>query len=198
MTLRFYIVPMVQVGNVRGPVHFASRAGEADPELDGVRGAFKDYGLIPVMMVAAEVDSAQQTYLDTLADIQPVPANIDNVIGAGQVATVQTALENFNIPGTWVNAGDSYRVVMREIFGYFDFMQRLTAITGINPLTLGISLSTQFSQLNQTWQDAITRSLSELGYDASGLTGATTLRQLLRNVALQNGSKTFTFGGVTV
>ncbi len=198
MTLRFYIVPMIQVGIYRGPAHFESRAAVADLPLVGVRGTFVDYGLIPVCLVAMEVDTVQETYLSTLSDIQPVPADIDAVITAGQVGTVRTALEAFSIPGTWVNAGDSYRVVMREVIGYFEFMKRLTAITGINPLTLGISLSTQFSQIPQTWQDAMVRAFSELGYNATILVGTSTLRQILRDVSQQNGAKVHNIGGVLI
>lgn len=191
---RLYFVDIVQTGIYRSPAHFGGRVVAPDTELVGVQWALMDYGLIPQGLVAAEVDSTQQAYLDGLADVLAIPADLDATVTAGNVTVIRNALEARNIPGTWVNVGDSYRVVLREIAGYFQFMQRLTAITGLSPLTQGITLSTQFQNLAQVWQDAILQAAVGLGYDASGLTGTTTVRNILRGIASQSGLKVFYLG----
>jgi len=199
VAIRFYVVPITQIGNARYPSHFGGKGLTPDAELANVASwAMMDYGLINTGLIAANVDSAQQTYLAGLADVLVVPANIDNTITTqGQVNAVSNALEAFDIPGTWVNVGDTYRTVLREIAGYFQFMQRLTAITGIDPTTLNIRLSTTYGSLAQTWQDAIVQAANELGYSTAGLNSGTTLRAILRNIASQNDLKTFTLGWVT-
>lgn len=198
VALRFYIVPVVQVGIYRSPAHFGGRSNPVDAQLVGVTWGMMDYGLINVGIVGAQVNATQATYLAGLSDIQPVPANIDTVLTTqGQVNTVSNALEAFNIPGTWVNVGDSYRTVMREIAGYFQFMQRLTTITGINPTTLSINLSTRYNQLNATWQNALLQTFSELGYSTAKLSGTSTLRAILRDIASQNDTRTFQLGGIS-
>jgi hypothetical protein len=140
--LRFYIVPITQNGIYRSPSHFGGRAVAADVELVGVVWSMMDYGFINAGLVAANVDSTQQTYLDSLTDVQPVPQDIDTTVTGGQVTAIQNKLEAFNIPGTWVNVGDSYRTILREICGYFQFLQRYSALTGVDPTAQSISLNT--------------------------------------------------------
>lgn len=198
MTIRYLIVPVIKVDNRRSPAHFGGRAFPPDTELVGVVWGMMDYGLIDVGLVAADVDATQVTYLETLSDVQLVPANIDNTIGTqARVDVVSAALEAFNIPATWVNVGDTYRTVMREIAGYFLFMQRITGITGVDPTTLGVNLSTRFNQLSTLWQNAILQAAADLNYSTTALTGTATLRQILRNIASQNGSRTFQIGGTS-
>lgn len=191
---RLYFVDIVQTGIYRSPDHFGGRVVAPDTELIGVQWALMDYGLINQGLVAAEVNTDQQTYLAGLPDVLAIPANLDATVTAGNINAIQNALEARNIPATWVNVGDSYRVVLREIAGYFQYMQRLTGITGLNPLTQGITLSTQYQNLPQLWQDAILQAATDLGYDASGLTGTTTIRAILRGIASQSGSNVYTLG----
>ena len=47
---------------------------------------------------------------------------------------ISNALEAKEIPADWVNAGDTYRSILREVVGYFLFMQRYTATTGFDPI----------------------------------------------------------------
>lgn len=198
VALRFYLVTITQVNNYRYPTHFGARGVSADAELVGVQWQMMDYGLINTGLLAANVNAAQQTYLAGLADVQAIPANIDNTVTAGQVQNIRDRLEAFDLPGTWVNVGDSYRVVLREVCGYMQFMQRLTAITGINPTTLNIRLSMQYNAMPQLWKNAMVQTYSELGYSDENVSGTSTLRQILRDITAQNGQRAFYIGGVTL
>jgi hypothetical protein len=146
---RLYFVDALVSGNVRYAAHFGEiRYGiQPDPELVGVPLGRMDYGLINQMLVAATVDAAQQAYLDGLPDVLVIPLDLETTVTAGNRNAIRNALRNRNIPSSWVNTGDTYRVVLREIAGYFQFMQRLTAITQLNPLTAGITLDTQYQEL---------------------------------------------------
>lgn len=195
---RLYFVDIVQTGIYRSPDHFGGRAVAPDTELIGVQWALMDYGLIPQGLVAAEVNTDQQTYLDSLPDVTVIPADLDATVTAGNVSAIRNALEARNIPATWVNVGDSYRVVLREIAGYFQFMQRLTGITGLDPTAQGITLGTQYQNLPQLWQDAILQAAADLGYDASALTGTTTVRNILRGIASQSGNRVYMLGSFSL
>lgn len=194
---RLYFVDISQSGSIRYPSHFGTpRYGfQPDAQLVGVAWSMMDYGLINQGLIAANVDATQQTYLAGLSDVLTIPLDLETTVTAGNVIAIRNALEGRNIPGTWVNVGDSYRVVLREIAGYFQYMQRLTAITGLNPLTQGITLATQFQSLPLLWRNAILQAATELGYDASALQGTTTVRNILRGIANQSGTKVFFIGG---
>lgn len=196
VALRFYIVPVVQVGIYRSPAHFGGRSNPVDAELAGMTWGMMDYGLINVGMVGAQVNPTQITYLNGLTDIIVIPANIDNTIGAN-LATVKSKLAAFDIPNVSIQAADTYRLAMREVAGSFQFMQRLSAITGVNPTTLNIHLSTTYGQLNQTWKNALQQTASELGYSTAGINGSSTLEEILISIGNQNDAKTFQLGGIS-
>jgi len=140
---RLYFVDIIRTVSNRYPAHFGDpRHGfPADVELVGVRWSMLDYGEIDQGLVAADLSASQITYMASLPDVLAIPANIDNLVTAGNVATIQNALEARGIPGTWVNVGDSYRVVLREIAGYFDVVQKLSVLLQIDPTAQGYSLS---------------------------------------------------------
>lgn len=152
------LVDITVNGIYRSPSHFGGRAVAPDPELVGVQWSMMDYGMINVGMIVADVSNTQVTYLQGLADVIMVPANIDTTLGAGQLTATRNALESKNIPADWVNTGDTYRSIIREIMGYFQFMQRYTATTFFNPIANGVSLDTTMGNpaLNN-WQAMKTR-----------------------------------------
>jgi len=191
-----YIVPVIGAGK-----------GEADARrpkyveaLSNVRWAAMDYGFQPVMLVAADVDAATNTAACAQPDVQCIPDNLDQLLGAGAVSTVQTALENKNIPAGWVTQAMSYRTVLRTIWGFFAFIQRYSVVSGnTNPIIIGgINLDTQFNQLSATAQTNLQNTATSLGLSSVGLTGTTTLRQILKNISDQWGQRAFTLGGVTI
>lgn len=191
---RLYFVDIVQTGIYRSPDHFGGRVVAPDAELVGVQWVLVDYGLVNQGLVAATVDSTQQAYLAGLADVLTIPLDLETVITGSAVNALRNDLEAREIPATWVNNGDTYRIVLREVIGYFYFMQRLTAITGSTPAAAGVALNTQFQNMPQIWQDGILQTAIDLVYDASTWQGTTNFRAILRNVASQNGSKVFTIG----
>jgi hypothetical protein len=166
VAVRFYFVPVqtvtINTQNYLVPTHFwTPRVFQGDTELQGVFYSIIPFGRVPVGLLSVNVNAAQQTYLSTVSDILAVPASIDTVITAGQVATVKSKLEAFNIPAAWVNAGDSYRTVMREIVGYFEFIQRFSGLTLVDPIAQGFSLDAtigaaafnNYAAMNARWQE---------------------------------------------
>jgi hypothetical protein len=168
--------------------------------LSGVKWGAMDYGFQPIMLVAADVDSATDATATAQPDVTRIPDNLDQLLGAGAVSAVQTALENRNIPAGWVTAALSYRTVIRTIWGFFAFLQRYSVVSGnTNPiLAASINLDTQFNQLSATAQTNLQNTATSLGLSAAGLTGTSTLRQILKNISDQWGQRAFTVGGITI
>lgn len=186
--IRFYFVPIEQVGAARGPEYFHWRFDdELVPELAGVQWNMIDYGLINQGIVAANVTTAQHTYLSAQTGVLAVPVDLDANLTGGQITALNNYLEGINVPADWL-AGGTVREGLRTVTAMYQYMQRLTTITNTSPFDIvGISLNATMSTValnnyaafkasfesylastpneNQAWSqaraDAITAGLSE-------------------------------------
>ncbi len=164
MTSRFYIVEMVNNPPYRSPKYFGGRATPTDSNLSGIVGYYNDYGVIDQCIVYVKnIAPIHEAYLDALPDVLAIPANLDTVITAGQVAGIRSALQAREIPGSWVNAGDTYRQAMRETMWVFDFMKRYTTFANFNPIAAGVNLSATLGAVTvNQWQNLRNRYVQAL------------------------------------
>ena len=184
MARRVYIVPAEAIASGPG-------AGGRTPAYLGRNNAgatsgyrCMDYGLEPVFLCVAEVSAAQHAAIAANAPITVVPADLSGNVG-GQRANVEAALESWNIPGTWVTSGMSYREVLRGVATIFQVAQRLHGLYGVRAFPPGITLGTTMAELTQAQRNALAAVNDSFGWDRSQVTGATTLRQWLRGAAQQ-------------
>lgn len=191
MAARLYLVPIVTeaVGSQawRGPQYLASRAHSAIAGLGGVVWSGSDYGLEPVMLVAAEVTSTQHTLLSSQAGVTALPLNIDQAIGAAALAAVRDALEAVNIPvGGWITASMTYRQVLRASLVVFYLLQRLSGMGYNVRLFAGeITLGSTIGAIPAATRNALNAAATSLGFDTSSITAAMTIRQTLQALAAQ-------------
>jgi hypothetical protein len=182
MAVRFYIVPTetistgIKSGGRRAA--YVSDLGLTTPP----RSMF--FGAEPVALLAADVTPAQHSTLAAQSPITVVPTNLSSTVGAS-LATVQSALESWNIPSQWVTSGMTYRAVLKGVATVFQFAQRFHGLHGARVFLAGITLSTTVSQLTQAQRDRLAAVSDSFGWDRSQVTGATTMRQLLRGAAQQ-------------
>lgn len=210
MTVRYYLIPVEVVGSYRGPKYFNWRFSQQPGALN-VMWSMKDYGLIDQAVIAADVSEADHTYLagksDVFWDIPPDLPDIDGQPPVDDMRTIRITsqertdlsnyLETIAVPAQWIT-NEYWADVLRIITGMFLYMQRLTAITGDTPLDWGITLNTQFQNLTQEHQDAIIQAGTDLGFDVSWIVPNMTIRNLLKNMADQWGSKAIHFGFTTL
>lgn len=184
-----YFVPAIGAGSDADPRTPKYATGSGFP------WAAMDFGMQPIFLVAADVDAATDTTVSAQADVIRVPDNLDATLG-GQLATVQTGLENRNIPAGWLTSGTTYRTALRTVTNMFRFLQRFPAVTQITaPLLDGsVNLDLQFNNLSATNQQRLIDTADSFGFDTSGLSGTTTLRTILKNVADQFVSVGFQLG----
>jgi len=196
MAIRFYLVPIETVdGNKRGPKYLLWRFTESIAPLD-VRWSGMDYGLEPVILVWADVDAVQHTTLSTNVDVISIPANIDATITAGVLPAVKSALEALNVPAGWVTTGHTYRQVLRIVAGLFQFAQRHHGVHLERLFSGGFDLNTQFNTLPLAVRQRLVATANSLNYDTLDLSGSSTIRQILKNLADQWGSKPIVMGGI--
>lgn len=195
MTIRYYLVPVEEVGSARGPKYFNWRFC-VDCSLN-VPWSAMDYGLRPTMLIATDVTNGQHNGLAAASDVTTVPTNIDNTVSAAALSAVRAALEGLKIPGNWVTTAHTYREVLRAVAGLFQFAQRHQALHN-EPLVEGnVDLSMTWSEVPQAKRQRVQATCDDLGYDTSPVTGAWTLGQTLKYLADLWGDTTFIFGNIT-
>lgn len=196
MTIRYYLIPIEIVdSDKRGPKYLNWRFTENPAPLN-VPWSMMDFGLEPVMLIRADVTGGQHTTLSANADVISIPTNIDANITAGALSAVKAALETLNIPAGWVTTSFTYRQVLRMVCGLFQFAQRHHGVHLERLFSGGFDLDTQFSALPLAVRQRLIATADSLEYDTSGLSGSNTIRQILKNVADQWGSKPVIIGGV--
>lgn len=204
MSVRFYLVPLEFSldGRRRGSKYFPFLGDPDPPALMSatIPYALQPFGAEPTALLAADVDAAQHTTLAGLADVTVIPQNLDSQLGAN-LATVQAQLEALNIPANAVTATNTYRQVLRGVIAIFSVSQRFYSIRGTSPagsrlFPPGITFATTLGDLSVDVRSDLQTAATQLGYDYSGLTLTSTLRQVLNKLASQPAP--FTLLEVTV
>lgn len=194
--IRFYLLPVQVVidnGVHRGPMYLK---WSWNPDGLDVRWSLKDYGMIDQGVVAVDAVQADHDSLAVQADVYQFPTDLDLSMGAQERAVLTSFLEGIAVPADWLSPQDTFRTALRTITGMYLSMQRLTAITRIDPISAGLQLNDQFGTLPQLWQDAILQTYDDLDYDSSVVRDNWTLRIILKNTADQWGERPILFGFV--
>jgi len=189
--IRWYVLPLVGAGtddDPRRPAYVADT---------GAAWAGMDYGAEPIMLVRANVSSAQHAAIAANADVIAVPADLDAAIG-GTLATAQARLEAVQIPADWMTAGMTWRQALRGVAAVFQLGQRLNGL-GLAARLFGggITLSTTFGELSANVRTRLAAMADSFGFDRSAVAAGTTLRQALRGLAVQ-WTRELRIGGETL
>lgn len=191
MAWHLYLVPIVLDS-------LGTRAPKYLKDL-GVPRAMAPYGFQDVGFAAADVDNATDTSLQTNADLDKIPDNLDNTLGA-QTATVQARLELKNLPSDWVTSGMTYRFVVRKVLNLMQFCTRYAFVNNtVEKLMSGsVDLDTQFQDLPLAIRQRLLGAAESFNFDTSGLSGTSTIRQILKNIADQYGDNSYRIGGIVI
>lgn len=195
MTVRYYVLPIEQIGNARGPKYFSWKMNP-----NGIKcpWSMKDYGSINQAVICADIAAADHTSLAANADVLSVPVNVDQTLNTNAVTTAVTFLENYNIPAGWITTGLTNRTVLRTVTAFFLFFQRVTAILGRNIDLPANWLNYQIQNISAEIRNAMAQAADELDFDYSAVTGTTTMRQILKGMADAWGSTSILFGLATL
>lgn len=183
MAINCYLMPRVGDGTTPNTAFRAKY--EDDLIAAGLTFAAVYYGAEPAFLVAVrDITPALHSTISADAECVTVPA-LAQTVGA-QVATVQARLEAFNIPAQWVTSGMSYGSVCRFVAVGFQIMQVLTHRLGRARLFGGaVTLDTRWNQLGAGVRQDLLDLATELNFDSTGMSGTTTIRQILKALADQ-------------
>lgn len=195
MAARFFLLPIETVDGRRVPKYFAAPRIDDTGRLMSPWSMF-DYGLQPIALLASDISGADLTVLQGAGDVQVVPANIDNTIGAGALAATRQALEDLWIPGNWVTASNTWREVLRVVAGLFQFAQRYNGLHHEELMQGAPNLSLTLGDLSAARRQKIQETCDSFGYDTSGFTLSSTLRDVLKFLGDAWGAASFQFGAI--
>jgi hypothetical protein len=142
------------------------------------------YGAENVCILSADVDAATHTTISADSQVSAFPANLLANLTSGAVTQAQGFLDGLNIPSQWVNTGITYIQMILIIGRIFEVSQMFERSIG-KLFANGITLSTTFSALPIGTKNTLTQIATSRGWDTSGLTGSSTMRQILKFMADQ-------------
>lgn len=175
---RLYLMPLVDTTYRGAPARFPKYADTL--RASGIDYRAMDYGREPVCLVRApNIDATTHAALVADTTVAAFPADLTQSVGA-QLANVRQALEDRNIPGgQLVQAGTTYRQIVRAIIIIFQLAQRLDGL-GFRLFGSGVTLDTTYSALPQAMKTALVQMATDFNFETSAITGASTLRQILK------------------
>lgn len=175
--IQLYLLPIERNGQVRGPKYFACRVND----FTGIHCSWSmmDYGFMPSGLLLAK-DIAQSDH-DTLilnADVFVFPDNLDQSLS--NIQTIRTFFEAVSVPTDWLTPSNTYRELLRNLAGIFQFAQRYTGIS-LQPLFgTGITFDTRFRSLSAQEQAWFSQTVASFGYPSSIIQQNATFRQMLK------------------
>lgn len=177
--------------DARRPKYFA--------DIVGLRWAMMDYGREDICLVLADTDQTQHDAVILNADVIALPTNLDNMVPTAAVANVEAKLEAMNIPADWVNDKRTWRTTLRIVCGLFQLAQRFHGEHGENFLA-NVNLNMTVSQMGAPKRQKIEKAIDTLriSIDKSQITGATTVRQILREVGKAWANTPIYIGGFEI
>jgi len=170
MPLVFYVLPYgnfdASFPNSWLPKYIASRSGSSEIPTDGF--SLINQGHEGVCLIG--VNGAVSTTHDPLAAKSDViqiinEGGLDNVLTAGQATAVTNRLEALMIPGDWVQAGMTWRTVLRYVGAIFHFWQWMHMKGFADKLfAAGRDLDTRFRDLPAAMQTRIQAAATKHGH----------------------------------
>jgi hypothetical protein len=183
--LRYYIVPEIGGGIPLNETTPDSLRPKYFGDMTGISWSSMRFGGQPIRLVGSDLSVFDQTFVTSHTDVLALPADLNEIVLPPIASSLQTKLEDMNIPAHWVSAGMTYRQVLRKICHIFQFMQRLKGL-GLGRL-LGdtINLDTKFVGLPAMSKSKLRDAADDLKWDKAGITNTATLRQILKSMADQ-------------
>jgi hypothetical protein len=196
--IRIFLVPAVVVNGTRGPKYFTLTAQhQTVPGTVLAPWEPIDFGNEPSILVATDISDTESATLEGMPDVTKFADNLDTPLGT-RLGAMQAALEALNLPAQMLTAAVHDRTIVRGIMAIFGIGQCMQG-KGFNIFAPGITLATTMRNLSAVARAALAACIDSFGYDRTDITLASTIRDLLTQLATQTPPKvpaTSFFAGV--
>ena len=208
MTQHYYFMPMERIdlgegGTIRGPKYFKWRG---NPTGIDCPWSMIDYGMIDLAFVSADTTIADHQQIFDAADTLSVDPrngnqrNLNATAAQGEIDALTAYLDTAAhfVPMGWATVTDTRRAILRGVCGIFMFVQRVTTEAGSPPTEWGITLATTWAELTDQQRAWMRQAALTLGFPTNDPPAGTTMRQVLRFMGNNWGSRPIYFGSLGV
>lgn len=194
MAIELYIIPIDSLANgYQVPRFLPHRFQAAFAGLEGVEWTWTTWLLGDTGILICDVTPTESAILSARPQVFPIP-NLDATVPNTNIRNqIRNRLEGSNIPGTWVNTGMAYRLIMRTTGAMFDYYNAVVGLLGAS-LFGALTLDSTVSQLSQAQVNALQQAATALGLTYSA-TGTTTLRALILSMGQQRQNNVYVISG---
>lgn len=192
----FYLVPIETVGNSRGPKYFQWQEEPGGGII--CSWSMMDYGFSPsALLVAKDITEADHAGLIAHADVFYFPANLDGPVNQD----IQAFFEGIKLPTDWLTPSTTWRELLRQVAGMFQFNQRYGGIAAAETGALhsifdNATLSTRLRQMTADEQRWFLATVASFGYDPALVSANSQLRQLVKTAGSFWAGQTFYLGWI--
>jgi hypothetical protein len=183
---RVYICPIIIGARGREPKYCAAL---------GIGWSIADYGMEDICLLITNVTDEQHASLIANSDVYSLPANLDQVLTAGEVVQVKQALEAIMIPGDLVDATWTWRKVIGFALRLFQFIQRLAAF-GKHPFPPTVNLDSKWNTMPTPLRTDLIACAESMGYPTTLMTGQNLYRAILNDMSLHFQSPCYLGGEI--
>lgn len=201
--IKLYLLPIEEVPDpgsgkpIFGPKYFDWPFDPDPPGIDS-RVALMDYGFMPYALVLAKnITQVDHDALILNADVFDFPDNLDGPVNDPDV---DTFFEGINLPTDWLTPATSWRELLRQTAGMFQFNQRYGGIaaheTGeLHSIFDNADLSTRLRQMTVQEQSWFLATVDSFGFDSSQINDNNRLRLLVKQAGSYWEGQPFRMGG---
>lgn len=170
----------------RGPSYLRWRK---NPDGLSCLWSMMDYGFIPIALVVISDPSPEvQSALAAQPDVYKFPDNLDTPVDD---PSIDAFFEGLYIPTDWLTPSTTYRQLVRQVAGMFQFNQAFSGLTG-QSLFGAYSLEDSVQTLTPELQEGLAQTLNRFEMDP--ILGNPKLRSVIKRADEYWSSKVFYMG----
>ena len=143
-----------------------------------------------ICFVQMHTDAAGHATISADPEVFVIPDDLSATLGAVTALALETRLENNNLPGNWVTATLTWRQFLRRFFGIIHLLQRMGGFRPFRALLgPGVTWNTTLGDLDLDMRQRLAAAADREGVDRTGITAASTLRQVAARFAQAYASR---------
>lgn len=155
-------------------------------DLTGEKYSTLFYGWMPHALIQADLDQPTHDSIVANPDVEVLPANLNQTIN---LSAVQTILSDRDIPISWLNSSLTYLQVLRRLEALFNFARKYQGYLAHKMIRAVWVNDVTLNQLPGFLVSDLQEAADFFSLDTTGITGTTTVEELMVNFAAQLASE---------